>query len=56
MIKELKQKIEELEESIFYLDMVDHWTKEDRELSDKYYSELVRLKGLLLEELSKVGK
>ena len=56
MIKELKTKIKELEESIFYLNMVDHWTREDSELSDKYHQELARLKDLLLEELTKVGK
>lgn len=37
-------KIKELEERIFMLQMVDRWTSEDRNLYHKYTSELNELK------------
>lgn len=48
----LNKRIEELEKTIFYLDMIDHWTNEDRELSNKYDKELRELKELVIQELT----
>lgn len=45
-IQELKAKIEDLEETIFYIEMIDHWTMEDREYHEKYSKELRELKRL----------
>ena len=28
-VEELKRKIEDLEETLFYIEMIDHWTRED---------------------------
>ena len=52
-VKELQRKIEKLEESLFYVNMIDHWTKEDFQLYDKYSKEISELKDLLIEEIAK---
>lgn len=52
-LETLKNKIAELESTIFLLDMVDHWTREQSELADKYNKELINLKELVIEELTK---
>ena len=51
-IEELKKRIEDLEDSIFYINMIDRWTREDSELYDKYSKELRELKSLLIEEIA----
>lgn len=48
-IELLKQQIESKEQDIFYLDMVDHWDKEDFELSEKYHKELDILRARLIK-------
>ena len=50
-VKELKEKIEKLENTLFCIDLIDHWTKEDYELQDKYSKELKELKNLLVQEI-----
>lgn len=52
-IKELQERIDKLEEIIFHLDLIDHWTSNDSELFDKYNEELRRLKELVIKELTK---
>lgn len=52
-IKELQEKIDKLEEVIFHLDLIDHWTSNDSELFDKYNEELRQLKELVIKELTK---
>lgn len=55
-IKELKRKIEELENTLFFINMIDHWTREDSEAYDKYSKQITELKRLLVEEVAKVAK
>ena len=50
-VKELKRKIKELEETIFFIDMIDHWTDKDANLYDKYNKELKQLKDLLIKSI-----
>jgi hypothetical protein len=50
-VQELKNKIEDLEKTIFYLEMVDRWTIQDFELYDKYNKELKELKELLIQAI-----
>lgn len=55
-VQELKRKIEELENTLFFINMIDHWTKADQEAYDKYYQQITELKRLLVEEIAKVVK
>ena len=50
-VEELKRKVEELEDTIFLIEMIDHWTREDEESFDKYSKELREIKNLLTEEI-----
>ena len=47
----LKQKIEELEKTLFYINLIDHWTKEDYATKKEYENQLKELKDLLIEEI-----
>ena len=38
-----EEKIEEIEERMFYINMIDHWSKEDYELMDVLYEIKVEL-------------
>lgn len=51
-IKGLQEKISQLENIIFSLDLIDHWTREDTELFEKYNKELTQLKELVINELT----
>lgn len=55
-IKELQERIDRLEEIIFNLDLIDHWTSKDSELFSKYNEELRQLKELVIKELIKDNK
>ena len=46
-VMEIKTRIEELETQAFYINMVDHWTNEDRELLRKVKTEIRELKEKL---------
>lgn len=48
-VKELQKRIEELEKTLFYIDMIDRWTREDSESYDKYSKELAEVKQLLAD-------
>lgn len=50
-VEELKRKIEDLEETLFYIEMIDHWTREDSEIYDKYSKQIKELKALLVQEI-----
>ena len=50
-VKELQEKISQLENIIFSLDLIDHWTRKDTELFEKYNKELTQLKKLVINEL-----
>lgn len=50
-VEELKNKIEDLETTLFYIEMIDHWTRKDEELYDKYSQEINNLKAMLVKEI-----
>ena len=50
-VEELKRKIEDLEETLFYIEMIDHWTRRDSEMYDKYSEQIKELKALLVQEI-----
>ena len=50
-VKELQEKISQLENIIFSLDLIDHWTRKDTELFEKHNKELTQLKELVINEL-----
>lgn len=52
-VEQLKQKVEELKESIFAIDMIDRWTQHNEEMWDKYHEELKQVQDLLAKELLK---
>ena len=49
--EEITKRIEDLEEKIFYIEMIDYWTYEDRELIRKYEKELKELKAKIVEKV-----
>ncbi len=55
-VQELKRKIEELENTLFFIEMIDHWTKEDQDAYDKYSNQITELKRLLIGEVAKVAE
>ena len=52
-LENLKKQIAELEDTIFYIEMIDHWTAKDSELYDRYNTQLRELKALVIEEITK---
>ena len=52
---EIIKRIKELESLLWTIDMIDHWTKEDNDLWDKYSAEGRELKaqilGIIYEQL-----
>lgn len=52
---EIIKRIKELESLLWTIDMIDHWTKEDNDLWDKYNAEGRELKaqilGIIYEQL-----
>ena len=52
-IKELQERISQLENIIFSLDLIDHWTRKDTELFERYNKELTQLKELVINELTR---
>ena len=50
-VEELKRKIEDLEETLFYIEMIDHWNREDSESYEKYSKQIKELKALLVQEI-----
>lgn len=50
-IEELKLRIEDLEKTLFYINMVDHWTREDREAYEMWSKKLQETKQMLTEAL-----
>jgi hypothetical protein len=50
-VEELKRKIKDLEETLFYIEMIDHWTREDNETYEKYSKQIKELKALLVQEI-----
>lgn len=49
--EQITKRIEDLEERIFYIEMIDYWTYEDRELIHKYEKELKELKAKIVEKV-----
>jgi len=52
-IESLKKQIKDIEETIFLIDMVDHWTTEDEKAMSHWKAELDKVKGLLIEAITK---
>ena len=50
-VEELKRKIKDLEETLFYIEMIDHWTREDKDSYEKYSKQIKELKALLIQEI-----
>lgn len=48
---EIKQRIEKLEELMWNIELIDHWTRQDNEEHDKYLKELLDLKKLIVNEI-----
>ena len=42
--EEIIKKMDEIENSRFFLAMKDHWTRADFEIDDKWFDELLELK------------
>ena len=49
----IKERIEWLEDIIWSIQMIDHWTSEDREYYDNYNKELTELKKQVVNEIFK---
>ena len=49
-VRELKESIEKVEEKIFFIDMIDHWTTQDINNYSKATEELKELKSLLIQK------
>ena len=52
-IESLKKQIKNIEETIFLIDMVDHWTTEDEKAMSHWKAELDKVKSLLIEAIAK---
>ena len=49
--EEIVKRIEDLEETIFYIEMIDHWTREDEESFQKHNEELKKLKAQIVNQI-----
>lgn len=50
---EIKERIEWLEDVLWSIQLVDHWTREDRTYYEKYTDELNELKKQIVNEIFK---
>jgi len=50
--EQLEKEIQELEKDLFYIDMIDHWTEEDRKSYNETYEKIKELK----KELEELGE
>lgn len=48
---EIKQRIEKLQDLMWSIDLIDHWTRQDREEYDQYLKELLELKKSIVNEV-----
>lgn len=49
--EKIVKRIKGLEETIFYIEMIDHWTREDKEILEKHEKELKELKAQIVEKV-----
>jgi hypothetical protein len=47
----IKERIEWLEDIMWSIQLIDHWTSEDRECYDNYKKELTELKKQVVSEI-----
>ena len=47
----IKERIEWLEDVMWSIELIDHWTREDREYYDKYLEEFKELKKQIVNEI-----
>lgn len=50
-VLKIKKRIEELEEILWTIDLIDHWTRQDGESYEKYSKELTEIKQSLIKEV-----
>lgn len=50
-VLKIKERIEELEKILWTIDLIDHWTRQDRESYEKYSKELTEIKQSLIKEV-----
>ena len=50
-VLKIKERIKELEEILLTIDLIDHWTRQDRESYEKYSKELTEIKQSLIKEV-----
>lgn len=48
---EIKQRIEKLEDLMWSIELIDHWTREDNEIHTKYLNELLALKKEIIDQV-----
>lgn len=49
--EKIVKRIKDLEETIFYIEMIDYWTREDKEILERYEKELKELKAQIVEKV-----
>lgn len=49
--EKIVKRIKDLKETIFYIEMIDHWTREDKEILEKHEKELKELKAQIVEKV-----
>lgn len=49
-MEELKAKLEKLEERRFYINMIDHWSRDDQEEYNQLTTEINKIRELLKEQ------
>lgn len=47
--EEILKELDRAEESLFYVNMIDRWTEEDKEDYDRYSKRIIELKEMLKE-------
>lgn len=49
--EKIVKRIKDLEETIFYIEMIDYWTREDKEILERHEKELKELKAQIVEKV-----
>lgn len=49
--EKIVKRIKDLEETIFYIEMIDYWTREDKEILERHEKELKELKAQIVKKV-----
>jgi len=49
--EKIVKRIKDLEETIFYIEMIDLWTREDKEILERHEKELKELKAQIVKKV-----